>query len=190
MKTKDLIKKLQEEDPSGELEVVTPTEDGWVDIYFVESLEGHYDGPYQLLVHDPKLRDKSYSIIGAQYRSDGRKVVLHAMGIKDAMIDNPDIPVEVFSGYACDEHTEEMKKRVEKWRKEVRCDAFTAKAEEIYRRFEPELLEAGHYGEHVYIDVDKGELVYVGKSAVDGLTKAQATKRHCYSRLVGKRARL
>ena len=181
MKTKELIKRLQENDPSGELEVVAgDSKEGWVDIYFTEVMEGYYDGPYQTLVHDPLAQ--GYSVIGAKYRTDGKKLVLHLMSIKDCLLDNPELPVEIID----DSRPEELAKRVEKWRKDVKRDIFFVKAEEIYSRFEAKLLADGHYGEHVYIDVDKEELIYVGKSAVEGLKMAQARKTHGYCRTVGR----
>jgi hypothetical protein len=118
MKVKELIRKLQEADPTGEIEVVVPSEDGWVDIYHLEVVEGYHDGPYQLLVHDPKLKDKSYSIVGAEYRNDGEKLVLHSYSIKDALLSNPDLPVKVIAD-ECPGQGERMTEAVNEWRKEM-----------------------------------------------------------------------
>ncbi len=55
MKTKELIRQLQREDPSGELECCVDNSD----IFFVEHLPAYYDGCLEVLV-----RDKSSELKG------------------------------------------------------------------------------------------------------------------------------
>lgn len=76
MKSKDLIALLQKEDPTGETEVVM---DDGRDIFFLESLPGYWDGCYTTLIRDPSKKPY-YDIVGAKYRSDGRKIKIRAMG--------------------------------------------------------------------------------------------------------------
>jgi hypothetical protein len=78
MKTAELIRRLQEADPSGEAECVVGTDD----IYFVELLPCYYDGSPLLLVHDEKLRDNSYSVVGARYMRSGNKVRITTMDLE------------------------------------------------------------------------------------------------------------
>ena len=79
MKTKELIRQLQENDPSGENEVNI---DG-VDIWYVDSLPGYYDGPYQVLDRDETCQ--YYNIIGAKYKKSGRKVIIKTLSILEAL---------------------------------------------------------------------------------------------------------
>ena len=88
MTTAELIKKLQEEDPSGELQVVV----GNIPIYTVDNVEAYWDGRLQMLIQDHN-RDPYYNIVGYKVTSQGRKVRLHTMDLDDVMLDNPDIPV-------------------------------------------------------------------------------------------------
>lgn len=114
MKTKELIKRLQEADPSGELECCV----GNVDIYFVEQLPAYYDGPLEVLVHDEALKDKCWSITGAKIVRSGQKVQIHTISIEDVMFDmvddNRDFPISI-------EDTTEgyYKKRVDQWKSEA-----------------------------------------------------------------------
>ncbi len=108
MKTKDLIKQLQEADPSGE-EVVCV---GNTPIYYVDSLPGYYDGCARDLIQDPELIGKSYSIIGGRIISTGMKISIKTYDIDDMLYDNPEAPVE-FDGPYAQRHYESS---VEKWR--------------------------------------------------------------------------
>ena len=79
MKTKELIRQLQEADPSGEEEVCVDN----VDIHFIETLPAYYDGKSQVLIRD---RDcQYYNITGAKYRRNGLKVQIHSLSIVDAL---------------------------------------------------------------------------------------------------------
>ena len=112
MKTKELIRRLQEEDPNGETEVTV----NGADIYFLETLPGYYDGCFPVLIHDPKLVDKCYSIIGVEIRGGGLKVRLNTMDLRDVLLDHPEAEVRYDGEYA-ERH---CKDRVEKIRQEMK----------------------------------------------------------------------
>lgn len=83
MKTKELIRLLNEEDPTGEEEVCV----GNVDIHFVECLGAYYDGASQVLIRD---ESKSHNIVGAKYKSKGKKIQIHTLSIQDAISNHHD----------------------------------------------------------------------------------------------------
>lgn len=112
MKVKKLIELLQEFDDDGE--VCIATEDGNVDIFHLEEMAGYYDGVYQVLERD--WTNKFYNITGAKYRSDASKIVIKPMGIEDALLDNPDLPIEVIDTFV----NKRMQKQVDEWRKEAK----------------------------------------------------------------------
>lgn len=87
MKTRDLIKALQEEDPSGEIECCVGNED----IHFIEEVPAFYDGPLQVLIRDPN--NKFYNIIGAKLVSSGKKIQIHYLSLEDAILGNLEIPI-------------------------------------------------------------------------------------------------
>lgn len=115
MKTNELIKRLQQADPSGELECCV----GNIDIYFIETLPAYYDGALQVLVHDEKLKDKAWSIVGAKIKRSGEKVQIHTVSIEDAIYDmvdsKRDFPVEVEDGSSG--YNQQL---VDKWKSEAR----------------------------------------------------------------------
>jgi hypothetical protein len=49
MKTKELIQRLQEEDPSGECQIILPSGDP---LYFIESKPAYWDGPLHYVEKD------------------------------------------------------------------------------------------------------------------------------------------
>lgn len=109
MKTKELIRQLQEADPSGEMDCCI----GNVDIHFVSVSPSYYDGYKQVLIRNEK--NPYYNIIGAKVISEGQKVVLHELSIKSILWDDPDLPIEY------DEYSERSYKEIhENIRKEVR----------------------------------------------------------------------
>jgi len=79
MKTKDLIKHLQELDPTGECQVFCNG-----DIYFGERLPWYYDGKPGILTRD-KSKAPYYDITGMRQitAEDGDKIYLHSMGLDD-----------------------------------------------------------------------------------------------------------
>lgn len=76
MKTRELIRLLQESDPSGELEACV----GNVDICYVCREPAYYDGKLQVLEYDGEGR-----VVGGKYVREGSKVTLHVMSINDAI---------------------------------------------------------------------------------------------------------
>ncbi len=113
MKTKDLIKLLQEADPSGENEVCV----GNADIHFVDTEVAYWDGCLQVLERDP-ARAPYYDICGARYVGEGLKVVIHPLSISSAIFNDEDLPVE-FVGMS-EQQLERYKKMVEDRRAETR----------------------------------------------------------------------
>ena len=87
MKTKELIRQLQEADPSGEIEVCV----GNIDIHFVERLPAYYDGRLEVLKRDEDC--EYYNIIGGEFVAEGDKVMINTLMIEDAIWNNPDLPV-------------------------------------------------------------------------------------------------
>jgi hypothetical protein len=90
VKTRELIRQLQKEDPEGDAEVVV----GCTDIYFASREPMYYDGTPTLLVHDPERVGKSYSVVGLRVPYGGYKVRLHTLDVEDVFIDHPEYPVE------------------------------------------------------------------------------------------------
>jgi len=115
MKTKELIQRLQEADPSGELECCV----GNIDIYFITQEPAYYDGPLQVLTHDASLRDKAWSITGAKIVSSGTKVQIHTLSIEDVILDEvyeeKDFPVTI-EGDSIDGYYHKI---VAKWKQEA-----------------------------------------------------------------------
>lgn len=85
MKTSELIRLLQEEDPSGEGHVVV----GNLDIHFVEALPAYYDGSAQELIRDP-ARAPYYNITGGKYRRSGTKIQIHTLSFSSVIENDPD----------------------------------------------------------------------------------------------------
>jgi hypothetical protein len=113
MKSRELIRRIQEADPSGECECCVNNED----IHFVELLEAYYDGCLQVLVRDP-AKEPYYSIVGAKVLSDGHKVKLHLLSIEDAIFNNEDMPVDLSS--LSEGRQKDWNERIAKWRKETK----------------------------------------------------------------------
>lgn len=112
MKTKDLIEALQEADPTGEEEVSV----GNADIFYVAPDPAYWDGCQEVLLRDPSKRN--YNVVGAKYRCNGTKIVIHTLSVEGAIENNPHMQVDFSelegnypSGYQ--RYTE----LVEEWRK-------------------------------------------------------------------------
>lgn len=84
MKSKEVIKLLQELDPDGEIEVCV----GNIDIHYIECLPAYYDGTLQVLLRDENK--KGYNIIGAKYCRKGNKLCIVPLSISDAITDRDD----------------------------------------------------------------------------------------------------
>lgn len=89
MKTKDLITKLHEADPSGELEVSVEN----IDIHSVETLPCYYNGCQQKLIYDENLKPY-YSIIGGKYLGKDTKVVITLVTFEDAILCDEDFSID------------------------------------------------------------------------------------------------
>ena len=88
MKTKEVIRQLQEADPTGEAEVCV----GNVDILFIDKSPAYYDGKLQVLERDEN--QKGYNIVGAKLLSNGIKIVINPMSIYDALWEDPELPID------------------------------------------------------------------------------------------------
>ncbi len=108
MKSSQLIALLQELDPSGEVDVVV----GGLPIFYVEGLEGYYDGAFQRLVLDHEK--KGFNVSAIEIRRDGSKIDLHTLSVEDAIKYDPDMPI-TFHG--CNErHIKSWTARIDAWR--------------------------------------------------------------------------
>jgi hypothetical protein len=87
MKTKQLIKELQEVDPSGELECCIDN----VDIIDVVIEPAYYDGCLQVLIRDET--NPYYDVIGAKIVGEGKKVVISPLSIRSAIMNDHNIPI-------------------------------------------------------------------------------------------------
>lgn len=79
MKTKEVIRLLNECDPSGEKEVCV----GNVDIHFIDMMPAYYDGPLQVLTRDESKQ--GYNITGGKYFRSGDKIQIHTLSFSDAI---------------------------------------------------------------------------------------------------------
>lgn len=89
MKTKTLIKLLQETDPSGELECCI----GNADILDVWREPAYYDGCLQTLI-----RNENDKIIGGKIVGTGTKVIVYSQSISDILLDDPYFSIQYDEG--------------------------------------------------------------------------------------------
>lgn len=89
MKTKELIRQLMEEDPTGEEEVCV----GNVDIHFVCSEPAYWDGSLQILQRDSS-KSPYYNIVGGKYKRSGVKIQIHTLSISDAISNDANILID------------------------------------------------------------------------------------------------
>jgi hypothetical protein len=109
MKTKELIKMLQEADPTGEEEVSV----GNIGVWHVTREPAYWDGCQQVLKLDPDA--EYYNVIGAEIRGKGDKIVINDLSIRSAFWNRTDMPVTYDGEYA----ERNYKEHVEEWRKEA-----------------------------------------------------------------------
>jgi len=88
MKTKELIRALQELDPSGETEVVA----GGAPIFFAEALPAYYDGALQSLIQDKSRTD--YNITGYKFSDQGNKIMLRLMDLESVLWEDPNATID------------------------------------------------------------------------------------------------
>lgn len=112
MKTHELIKQLQEADPSGELDVCVEN----IDILFVDLEPAYYDGLQQVLIRDKNK--PHFNIVGAKVKRNGQKVTIHTLSIEDLFLDVPNAKIDLKELPA--RHKEDYKRRIEMWRKEAK----------------------------------------------------------------------
>lgn len=93
MKTKELIKRLNAADPTGEAEVCVDN----ADILFVEPQPAFWDGYLQVLIRDT-TKEPYYNVVGAKYVNEGKKICIHQHSIEDAITENPELPVALSEG--------------------------------------------------------------------------------------------
>lgn len=110
MKTADLVRLLQEADPSGELEVTV----GKTDIWFLQVLPCYYDGYVEILKRDQTT--EYYNVLGAEKRGHGYHVMIETHSIADMLNGDPDLPVT----FDCPAGEEKYGQRIESMRQEVR----------------------------------------------------------------------
>lgn len=84
MKSKELIRLLQEQDPSGEIEVCVNN----ADIYFLSNESAYWDGSLQVLTRDHS-KDPYYNLTGGKYVRSGRKIQIYTTSIRDVLWENP-----------------------------------------------------------------------------------------------------
>jgi hypothetical protein len=126
MKSKELIKQLQELDPTGETEVVV----GCQDIWFADRLPFYYDGTPRLLLHD-ESKKPYYSIIGYKPMSEGYKIKLHTMSPEDIFMDNLNPILDLSEVHSSEQDSfkdeynklkkeaEELEAEIQAWKKET-----------------------------------------------------------------------
>lgn len=85
MKTKDLIKQLQELDPEGEVECCI----GNNTIIAVDKLPAYYDGHLEIA-----NIEKDYNVISHTITNKGEKIHFMTFGVTDAILNNPDHKVD------------------------------------------------------------------------------------------------
>jgi len=105
VKTSELIRLLQEADPSGEAECCVDNED----IHCLDVLPGYYDGRLQVFTRDP-TKLPYFDIVGAKITGRGTKVKIRHLSIEELLIDNPEMPVDT------SEVSPEYATNVERWR--------------------------------------------------------------------------
>jgi hypothetical protein len=111
MKTRELIRQLQQADPSGELECCVDNHD----IHFVRSQEAYWDGRLQVLARDP-AKAPYYNVVGAKITAKGSKVVIVCLSIEDALCNDPSMPVDLSEANDRDGH---YAAQVDSWRAEA-----------------------------------------------------------------------
>ena len=125
MKTKKVIEILQKLDPAGENEVSVCGRD----IVEITMYPAYYDGALEVLERDETKSDvPEFQIVKARMVRSGVKIVINPLSIEEALLDNPEMPVEV------ENPTEWRMMLIEKWREEGRNLQKETKERENTRR--------------------------------------------------------
>jgi hypothetical protein len=106
MKTKDVIKLLQQADPTGEVEVCV----GNVDIHCIYQEEAYYDGALQVLIRDDNKQ--GYNITGGKYVRKGNKVQIIPLSITDIVWNEDDGPEVTIDYSELSEYQAERAKKI------------------------------------------------------------------------------
>lgn len=109
MKTKELVRLLQQADPTGEVDCCV----NGIDVFSVRRLPAFQDGPKEVLHREPD-RKPHFDVVGGTISRRGEKVLIKTLSLKSALINDPDLHIEVVD---CDERTEIQ---VQQWRDEAR----------------------------------------------------------------------
>lgn len=140
MKTKELIRQLNEADPTGENECVVNN----VDIFFVSHEPAYYDGRAEMLIRDET--NKYYNVVGAKVRCNGTKIQIHLHSIEDAILSHPDLPVDL---------SELHDRSLKEWEENIsslRAESIKIK-EDVERWFNDEMEK--YYAEFIAANNDK-----------------------------------
>lgn len=89
MKSKELIRLLQDLDPTGEEECCIEN----LDIHFVTKEPANYDGPYQVLVRD-QSKVNCYDIMGVKYVSKGDKIQFYTLSAEAVIYYDPEVLID------------------------------------------------------------------------------------------------
>jgi hypothetical protein len=150
MKTKDLIRELQEADPSGEIEVCV----GNVDIWTVITEPAYYDGRLQVLKRDPEKTGKCYDIIGGKYVTSGQKVVIETRSITDVLWDEPDAEIDYSEcGGAADRYRasdDETRKASREVELKIEMDAFYRWVKDKTQAIRPDGEDCRHASDYAF----------------------------------------
>lgn len=88
MRTSNLIRMLQELDPSGDLEVSV----GNTDILFVDRVPPWYDGEQEVLIRDDS--SPYYDVVGGYLRGAGDdKIRIHTHSLEWMLLDSPEFEI-------------------------------------------------------------------------------------------------
>lgn len=103
MKTKDLIKELQDNDPSGEMEVTV----GNSPIHFLAVEPAYWDGCYRTLIEDPEKKPY-YAVTGIRFVAHGEKLVINTLDYDWVLLNDPKAKVEYDGDYARNHYEERV----------------------------------------------------------------------------------
>lgn len=134
MKTKEIIERLQELDPAGELECCVDNQS----IFSIHVEPAYWDGCLETIQRDSSKR--GYNVIGCKIVSGGEKVSFDVHSIQDAIFHNDEVPVE-FDG----DHTEmKYKDWVEEQRRVSRQVSHSVDLDSFCRYIKKKAAELNH----------------------------------------------
>ncbi|MFW6172629.1 MAG: hypothetical protein ACOC5T_02690 [Elusimicrobiota bacterium] len=112
MKVRDVIKRLQDLDPTGEIEVCI----GESDIFYISMEPAYYDGLLYVLKRDVK-KLPYYDVTGMKIISTGKKISLKTMDLNDVLVDNWQAEIE-YDVHKVNSQLDYYKNIVSEYRKE------------------------------------------------------------------------